>query len=542
MAGVLGALAQLGHRRLGWMKRDPGLGPGILSLPLVLAVASTCNSGVPVVDAPSCLTNSDCDSPLVCAFGGNCHVVCKQSGDCPQGQVCIPISGGLSACDPMPAGAGRSGGGDASSDDAAGSASYDAADPDAASGQAVDGANQLSSEVADAQGGDAQDGGCPNGYTQCGSICVDTQTDKANCGGCATACTISCAQGLCTYPTAIVAGGNHTCVLLLDETVRCWGTNASAELGDGTTSNASTPVAVPGVIGATAITAGGAHTCALVGGAIQCWGSNAFGQLGNANFGGQNATKPCLPDTTRTRTSRCVSGATAIVAGDRHTCALLPGGGVQCWGYNADGELGNGTTMGSSAQVTVSGLSGATAIEAGFVHTCALLSGDTVACWGSGIELGLGTTNNSLTPAALPNVSNAIALSTGGYPCAVLRGGTVECWPSTSGSPSTPTSVPNLNTAIAVSGWYHACALSSDGGVYCWGRNGSGQLGNGTTTDSSTPVAVSKLPMAIQVAVGYMHSCALLSDHSVQCWGYNADGELGKPTTVASSTPVTVKW
>jgi alpha-tubulin suppressor-like RCC1 family protein len=518
------------------MKRHRALAFGVLCRAHILGVGWACNGGVSVVSAPSCKTDKDCDNPLVCV-SGHCHLVCRQSRDCSAGQVCVPSPSGQGVCEPLPAGAGTAGGKDASPGAGTGGGNLaspgDAAAADVTSEHAVDCARQVSSDVAD-----AQDCVCA-GYQVCGGICIDTQTDANNCGRCATVCTISCAQGQCTHPTAIAAGGHHTCALLSDGTVRCWGTNTSGELGDGTTSNASTPVAVLGLSSATAVAAGAAHSCALLqpNGQIRCWGTNESGQLGNANF----ANRVIILCSPRRMLCPPLTGATAIVAGDRHTCALLSGGSVQCWGYNADGELGNGTTMSSAVSEAVSGLSGATAIEAGFLNTCALLSGGTVECWGSAVGLGTGTATNSLTAVAVPNVMGAIALSIGGYPCAVLSGGMVECWPNTSGS-STPTTVPNLSSATGVAGWYHACALLSGGGVQCWGRNESGQLGNGTTADSSTPVVVSTLPPAIGVAAGYMHSCALLSDRRVQCWGYNSDGELGNATTVASSTPVTVEW
>ena len=147
--------------------------------------------------------------------------------------------------------------------------------------------------------------------------------------------------------TAIDAGHYFTCGLTAGASVKCWGSNDSGQLGNGTITDSNTPVDVTGVAGATALTAGAAHTCAVVaGGAIKCWGSNFNGQLGNGTGNNSNTGGNVLPD---------VSGATAVAAGTFHTCALLTGGAIKCWGYNQSGELGNGTNTNSPTAVGVLG-------------------------------------------------------------------------------------------------------------------------------------------------------------------------------------------
>ena len=176
------------------------------------------------------------------------------------------------------------------------------------------------------------------------------------------------ASALATTATTISGGGDHTCALTSAGAVECWGDNEAGQLGDGTTTNKTAPVAVSGLSsGVTAISAGGDHTCALTSaGAVKCWGANEKGQLGDGTT--TNKTAPVA-------VSGLGSGVIAIGAGGDHTCALTKAGAVKCWGYNAQGQLGDGTTTDKTTPVAVSGLSGGvTAISAGGFHTCAVTS------------------------------------------------------------------------------------------------------------------------------------------------------------------------
>ncbi len=264
------------------------------------------------------------------------------------------------------------------------------------------------------------------------------------------------------------------------------------------------------------------------------------------------------------------SGAVDLSVGFYSTCALLSGGTVECWGYNTQGGLGDGTMTRSSTPVTVSGLSGATAVSTTGTTGCALLSGGTVECWGdNGVaELGDGTMTNSPTPVAVSGLTGATALSAGG--CAVLSGGGVQCWggngsgqlgigtfsgpeqcSSVSPCSTAPVMVKGLTGATAISAGGATCALLSGGTVQCWGDNTDGQLGDGTNTGpescdtaapcATTPVAVTGLTGATAISVGGYSACAIVSGGSVWCWGDNTYGELGNGTMTSSSTPVEVK-
>jgi alpha-tubulin suppressor-like RCC1 family protein len=402
-------------------------------------------------------------------------------------------------------------------------------------------------------------GSCIPGRADCNGIAsdgceVDTTHDVNNCGGCNIACPSGwmCSSGSCQSPaaSAIAAGFYHTCAILSGGSVACWGDNAEGELGNGMTTSSLTPVMVVNVdgtaalTGATAIAASFKHTCALMpAGSVACWGDNLFGELGNGTK--TNASTPVMVSG--------VSGATSIAAGYDHTCVLLAGGSVECWGYNHYGELGDGTTTNSTTPVTVPGLTGVIALAAGQFHTCALLSGGSVACWGYNVygQLGNGATTNSSTPVMVSGLSAATALTAGmDHACALVSGGSVACWgydgdgqlgDGTNNTSSTPVAVVGLSGAISVqAGDVHTCALLSTGNVACWGYNIDGELGNGTTTLSSTPVTVSNLSQAIGIEAGDAHSCALLSGGAVACWGFNFYGELGNGLTTNSTTPVLV--
>ena len=431
-----------------------------------------------------------------------------------------------------------------------------------ATASANDGAGGGDGGDASADTGVESGSGCGT-LTLCGSTCVDTMTDKFNCGSCGSTCVVHCVAGQCSDPVAISAGYQHSCALLSGGTVACWGLNGNGQLGSGSTSDAWAPVAVSGLTGVTAVSAGFQHSCAVLSnGAAVCWGRNDGGQLGNGTTAGSPTPVSVAG----------LSGATAIAAGeggaDGHSCALLSGGTVQCWGANNAGQLGNGTMTAPDAGtlVTVSGLSGATAIGAGHSYSCALLSDGSVKCWGA-----LPRGSNTATPVVVPGLNGGASRVACGsdYACALLSDGTAKCWgvdgSGQLGNNQIASSIfAGSTTAVAVSGLSgvaaiaagnndgtiddgyagYSCALLSVGTGQCWGANNFGQLGNGSTTtpDGGATVLVSGLSSAMAVTAGNGYSCALLSDRSVECWGNNGNGELGNGTTTNSPTPVQVAF
>lgn len=347
----------------------------------------------------------------------------------------------------------------------------------------------------------------------------------------------------------ITAGGEHTCLLTSAGGVRCWGANLFGQLGDDTFDSRNSPVSVANLMSLVqSIVAGGSHNCALMdNGGVRCWGWNVRGQLGDGT------------GVTRARSVSVEglgSGVQALAAGGAHTCALTDAGAVKCWGYNTFGQVGDDTTSNKFSPADVVGLgSGVQAITADGGHTCALTDAGGVKCWGSNIfgQLGDGTTTDRHIPVDVVGLDGDVqAIAAGRYhTCALTDAGNVRCWGyNTFGqlSDGTPTgdhtmvNVEGLGSGVqAISaGGLHTCALTSAGEVRCWGRNHSGQLGDGTTTDRPTPMAVAGLGTGVQqIHAGRHHACALTeAGAAVKCWGANNAGQLGDGSTENRLTPV----
>ncbi len=249
----------------------------------------------------------------------------------------------------------------------------------------------------------------------------------------------------------------------------------------------------------------------------------------------------------------------AVTAGGNHTCALTNADAAKCWGWNSDGQLGNGEWGTTSLKpADVSGLSdGISAIAAGACHTCALTLSGAVKCWGDNgfAQLGIGSSRSKrLTPADVSGLSSGVKAITAGrqHTCALTVAGGVKCWgynsdgrlgDGASTKRKTPVSVSGLSGGVvAVSaGKFHTCALTDDGGVKCWGRNDHGQLGNGQNCGETcedlmdgkihcctVPTEVSGLSRGVKaITAGWQHTCAVTDSGKVKCWGSNNYGQLG---------------
>ncbi len=219
---------------------------------------------------------------------------------------------------------------------------------------------------------------------------------------------------------AVTAGSSHSCALLDDGTIRCWGSNGYGELGSVTNNGTFNPNPAPqpavnlGGHAAVAITAGGFHSCALLDdGTVRCWGSNYFGELGSATNNGTDNPNPAP----QPAVNLGGHAAVAITAGPAsHSCALLDDGTVRCWGYNYYGQLGsvtnNGTDNPNPVPEPAVNLGGhaAVAVTAGEFHSCALLDDGTIRCWGNNFYGQLGSAANNGTNNPNPTPQPAVAL------------------------------------------------------------------------------------------------------------------------------------
>jgi alpha-tubulin suppressor-like RCC1 family protein len=380
--------------------------------------------------------------------------------------------------------------------------------------------------------------------------------------------------------TAVAAGWGHSCALINDGTIRCWGNNTTGALGNGDKSVdgntiviSNFAVQVSGVTEAVSITTGGYHTCALLrSGQLQCWGKNEFGQLGDGR-GGANVHST-IPANVINPDGTPLSNVLSVVGGTDHTCALLSDNTVKCWGNNQWNELGLGpssTAMTSKTPVPVvtasgSPLSGMTTLAATHDHTCATQSSTAtspgpVYCWGYNSDGQLGTGNTQSTAVAVKvGTLQAVAVGAGGdHSCAlgISTSGTVfnvQCWGTDSlgeigagprdGTYDVFTPVHALvsaNATMIALGWSHSCAVLVGGAIQCWGYNYYGQLGNGGNGDNSSsnvPVNVKTLSQVGSLSAGEYHTCAVNSG-AVYCWGKNDFAQLGNAGT-DSSVPVLV--
>ncbi|MDO9087214.1 MAG: hypothetical protein Q7U53_13490 [Anaerolineaceae bacterium] len=354
---------------------------------------------------------------------------------------------------------------------------------------------------------------------------------------------------------AISAGAYHTCALTSGGGVKCWGNNFYGQLGDGETTNSSIPVDVNRLnSGVKAISAGGSHNCAVTSeGGVKCWGYNSDGQLGD----GTKDDSPIPVDV-----SGLTSGVKAISAGGSHNCALTNPGVVKCWGNNEYGKLGDTSTTDRHTPVLVGELSiGVKAISAGDYHTCALSLGGAVKCWGKNDygQLGDGTTTRLTPPVDVFELTNGVDEISANYQytCALTDTGGVKYWGDRLfGSNDPDDNFVNTNSSIPIdvegltsgvksisTGKYHTCAITSTDGVKCWGYNYLGQLGDGTTDDSLTPVDVVGLTgeVVIDISAGDDHTCALTDEGEVKCWGSDIFSQLGDETdNTYSNIPVDV--
>jgi alpha-tubulin suppressor-like RCC1 family protein len=359
----------------------------------------------------------------------------------------------------------------------------------------------------------------------------------------------------------LASGGSHTCAILDNGSVACWGNGYSGQLGNGGTLDKTIPTLTSSLgTGRTAValSSGATHTCAILdNGSVSCWGLGTFGQLGNGGTSNQNS--PTLTSSLGTNRT-----AVALSSGQYHTCAILDNGSVSCWGSRGNGQLGNGngglSNQNSPSLTSSLGIGRtAVAISSGKSHTCAILDNGLVSCWGKGEygRLGNGGTSLQKSPTltnSLGTGRTAVALSSGGaHTCVILDNGLASCWGDgfngqlgngATADQYSPTNVGWLfsgRTAVALSsGEFHTCAILDNGSVSCWGDGANGQLGDGYTNQQNSPQYASGLGpgrSAVALSSGGYHTCAILDNGDVSCWGRGDAGQLGNGGTSNKLTP-----
>ena len=389
---------------------------------------------------------------------------------------------------------------------------------------------------------------------------------------------------MCIRDSAITAGGAHACAILDDGSVSCWGNNEYGKLGDGTSTDRNTPSQTSSLgIDRTAVVIDvrDYHTCVILDdGSVSCWGVGFYGALG----GGVNSDR-----NTPTQTSSLGIGRTAAFSnyddvfhpatGQTSQVACPVGswqpdtGQTSCddaeSGYYVDStgqstqiacEVGTwqadtGQTSCDDAEagyyVDTTGQSTQIAAEIGHYVDTTGQSTQTVCEVGTWqADTGQISCDDAEAGHYVDSTgqSTQIACGAGTYNPNTGSIASSDCLDAEAGyyvvDDSWTESVHNGFEQTISAGRYHTCAILDDGSVSCWGLNGNGQLGDGTTTGRNTPTQTSSLgtdrtPVAI-TAGGY-HTCAILDDGSVSCWGYNGYGRLGDGTTTDRNTPTAIE-
>ncbi|MGH7516172.1 MAG: Ig-like domain-containing protein [Gemmatimonadales bacterium] len=355
----------------------------------------------------------------------------------------------------------------------------------------------------------------------------------------------------------VTAGLGHTCGITFAGAAYCWGDNDRGQLGDGTTADRTRPVPVAGGLVFATLRAGNRHTCGVTAGAAYCWGDNSIGQLGDGTTTGRTRPTQVSPN--------LFSGGVffaSVSVGSSHTCGRTTGGLGYCWGSNVAGQLGGGTSaLSSTVPVAVSMPTPlqVVALSAGSSHNCAVASDARAYCWGDNIsgELGDGTTVRRSVPVAVaPPVGQTtpLAFTTLGlganHSCGRTAAGVIYCWGANGSGQlgdgsTTGHRVPAPVLAVVAfesvaAGLEHTCGLGPTGSAYCWGDNLFGQLGDGTVTDRPLPTVVAGGLAFTRLSAGSGHTCGVTPDGRPHCWGINVSGQLGNGTTEPSRVPLPV--
>ena len=358
------------------------------------------------------------------------------------------------------------------------------------------------------------------------------------------------------YAETVSAGEDHTCILESNGKAYCWGDNSVGQLGNGSTQSSMRSVAVTGDLRFKSISVGWDHTCGVTDdNDAYCWGRGRYGRLGNGT-------------TANSKTPIAVSGGLSfesVNSGMAHTCGITTNGDAFCWGRNEDGILGNNSVEGSLVPVPVSGGHTFGSINAGSATTCGITTSGHAYCWGAsdfGNLLGQGDDDRDrkFAPGLVAGDFNfkPDSISVGlDHVCAISTADKAVCWGrgrygklgigpgdglGVLENLRTPREVNgNLSFTLLSTGVFQTCGITTDGKAYCWGRNGSGQLGDGSTTMRVEPAAVSANLSFKELSIGVKHACGISSNDEVYCWGDGNAGKLGTRSSEDKLTPTKVR-
>ena len=362
------------------------------------------------------------------------------------------------------------------------------------------------------------------------------------------------------WAVTVVAGGEHTCAILNDGSVKCWGRNHKGQLASGDYTDRSIPTPtdlLPRPVVKLAL--GHQHTCVVLDdGTARCWGDNFYGQLGN----GEDGVADRVPQTPQGFGS--TGSVTDIACGEEFTCAIRTDGTVECWGRGGSGQIGHGAFSGITTPYPTSPTISAIDIALGGMAACALLQDGSVKCWGNNDygQLGIGSygggsyfSPQTQSSGALGGKATIIFMSW--YPgtnydhvCATMENGDVMCWgwnsndilglgngdnPAAISSPTISPSMSSVTQDVTMGGEHTCIVYNNGGGVGCFGDNYYGQFA-GTSPYAWSPIGSS----AANISAGYRHTCAVMDDDSVYCWGANGNGQLGTGNSLTQSEPTLI--
>lgn len=352
------------------------------------------------------------------------------------------------------------------------------------------------------------------------------------------------------FPTGLLfsrvaAGADHSCAVAVDGSLWCWDGNATGQLGNSGSIDAALPLRVAGTLWSD-VAAGYGETCALQsGGDLWCWGNNGSGQLGNGSAkAGSSVAIPLQVSGT---------GWTSVSLGEYHVCGAQQDGSLWTWGDNSSDQLGDSAAP--SAGRSSPGLVGSStwlAVGAGSLHSCAIQSDHTLWCWGNNADgqLGDGTTHMRINPTQVPGTDWASVSAGLSHTCAAKTDGSLWCWGDNSSSQlgiatATASNPSPVQVTAATTTWLsvttgqtHTCGLHLDRSLWCWGGNTDGQLGIGSNLLSSIPTAVAPGTLWNAVSAGGSHTCAVAGDGTLWCWGRSSNGQVGIGGVVPQTAPV----